>query len=241
MGRSTFEGPVLSGDQRFGPQRDVGTVLLTQNVFMDFSNSTAGTANYGGGSGIFVDSNGIPNQAAVIWTPQNGAYSASGPTVASSPTADASGTNYRGATFLLPQNSNIIDVIVDVGSMPSDGTHTVTAIQPYVSNNFITTGNGVYGNVASISAAGRSTATFTATATANSINQLDNINGTLQDVQNIQPGQQPTWFSQVVVTLAMTVTSLTTVNSGLINVTLRYTQYDPNVGNINTYPYGNFD
>jgi len=60
-------------------------------------------------------------------------------------------------------------------------------------------------------------------------------------VQNIQPGQQPTWFSQVVVTLKMTVTSLTSVNSGQINVTLRYTQYDPNVGNINTYPYGNFD
>jgi len=241
MGRSTFEGPVLSGDQRFGPQRDVGTVVLAQNVFMDFSNSTAGTANYGGGSGIFIDSNGIPNQAATIWTPQNGSYSSSGPTVASAPTADASGTNYRGCTFLIPQNSNIIDVIVDVGSMPSDGTHTVTAIQPYVSNAFITTGNGVYGSVASISAAGRSNATFTATATANSIVQLDNINGTLQDVQNIQPGQQPTWFSQVVVTLAMTVASLTSVNSGQINVTIRYTQYDPNIGNINTYPYGNFD
>ena len=241
MARSTFEGPILSGDQRFGPQRDVGTPLLTQNVFMDFSNSTTGTANYGGGSGIFVDSNGIPNQSAIIWTPQAGAYSSTGPTQASAPTADASGTNYRGAVFLLPQNSNIIDVIVDVGSMPSDGTHTVTGIQGYVSNNFITTGNGVYGSLASISAAGRTNATYTATATANSIVQLDNAIGTLQDVQNIQPGQQPTWFSQVVVTLAMTVASLTTVNSGQINVTIRYTQYDPNVGNINTYPYGNFD
>jgi hypothetical protein len=240
MGRSTFEGPVLSGDQRFGPQRDVGTVVLSQNAFLDFSNSISGTVNYGGGSGIFVDSNGIPNQVATIWVPQNGAYSTSGPTLAALPTSDVSGTNYRGVAFLIPQNSNILDVIVDVGSMPSDGTHTVTAIQPYVSNSFITTGNGVYGNIASISAAGRSNATFTATATANSMSQLDNINGTLSDVQNIQPGQQPTWFSQVVVTLGMTVASLTSVNSGLINVTIRYTQYDSNVGSINTYPYGNF-
>jgi hypothetical protein len=241
MGRSTFEGPILAGDQRFGPQRDVGSVLLVQNCFMDFSNSTSSTANYGGGSGVFVDSNGIPNQIATIWTPQNGAYSTSGPTTASSPTADATGTNYRGCTFLIPQSSNIVDVIIDVASMPTDGTHTVTAIQPYISNNFITTGNGVYGSVASISAAGRSNATYTATATANSIIQLDNACGTLQDVQNLQPGQQPTWFSQVVVTLAMTVSALTSVNAGQINVTIRYTQADLNIGNGTTYPYGNFD
>jgi len=241
MGRSTFEGPILAADQRFGPQRDAGTVQLVQNAFLDFSVSTAGTANYGGGSGIFVSSNNIPNNVGTIWTPQNGAYSANGPTVASAPTADASGTNYRGAVFLIPYFSNITDVIVDVGSMPSDGTHTVTAIQPYVSNAFITTGNGVYGSIASISAAGRSTATFTATATANSIVQLDNAIGTLQDVQNIQPGQQPTWFSQVVVTLGMTVASLTSVNSGQINITIKYTQADLNIGNVTTYPYGNFD
>jgi len=61
MGRSTFEGPILSGDQRFGPQRDVGSVILSQYVFMNFANTTSGTAGYGGGSGTFVDANGIPN------------------------------------------------------------------------------------------------------------------------------------------------------------------------------------
>ena len=37
MGRSTFEGPILSGDNRFGPQRDVGPVLLAQQAFLDFA------------------------------------------------------------------------------------------------------------------------------------------------------------------------------------------------------------
>jgi len=63
----------------------------------------------------------------------------------------------------------------------------------------------------------------------------------LQDVQNIQPGQQPSWFSQVVVTLKITAPSLTTVSSGQIAVSLRYMQQDLNIGNATTYPYGNFD
>ncbi len=35
MGRSTFDGPILSGDNRFGPQRDVGPVLLAQQAFLE--------------------------------------------------------------------------------------------------------------------------------------------------------------------------------------------------------------
>ena len=68
MARSTFEGPILSGDNRFGPQRDVGTVLLTQNAFLDFSVTTPGTLNYGGASGQFVSSNGIPNNICLLYT-----------------------------------------------------------------------------------------------------------------------------------------------------------------------------
>jgi hypothetical protein len=233
MGRSTFQGPILSGENRFGPQRNVGTVELVQNAFLDFSVTTPGTTNYGGASGIFVNSNGIPNNVATIYTPQNGAFSNSGPTVASSPTADATGTNYRGAVFLLPYGCNIIDVIIDQGTTPTDGTHAVTSIQPYISNNFATS-TGVYGTSAAITGVGRTYATYSAA-------QLDNANGTLQDVQNIQPGQQPTWFSQVVVTLAMTATGLTSVNAGQMNITVRYTQADYNIGNVTTYPYGNFD
>ena len=233
MGRSTFEGPVLSGDNRFGPQRNVGPVLLAQQAFLDFAVTSAGQANYGGGSGVFVTSDNIPNQAATIWNPQSGAYSTNGPTVATAPTADASGTIYRGVSFLVPQGSNITDVIVDVGLLPTDGTVTANSIQPYVSNKFATA-TGVYATMAAITSATRGTATFVGT-------QLDYAYGTLQDVQNIQPGQQPTWFSQIVVTLKITNTSLTTPTSGQIAVTLKYAQQDVNIGNATTYPYGNFD
>ena len=233
MGRSTFDGPILSGDNRFGAQRDVGYAELVQSVFLDFSNTTPNTTDYSGSSGVFADSNGIPNAPATIWTPQGGSYSSTGPTVASAPTADATGTVYRGAVFLIPQGSNITDIYVDVGAMPSDGTHTVTSIQPYISNNFATT-TGVYGTMAAITSAGRGTATFTGT-------QLDYANGTLQDVQNLQPGTQPSWFSQVVVTLKMTATGLATLASGQLAVTLRYAQQDLNIGTGTTYPYGNFD
>ena len=235
MARSTFEGPILSGDQRFGAQRNVGSVLLSQSILLDYSNSTPQTANYGGGSGIFVDDNGIPNDVAQIWTPQAGSYSPTGPTVASAPTADATGTNYRGCVFLLPQGCSIQNIFFDNIVQPTDGTNAVTAIQPYVSNAFATSA-GVYATSGSItgSSIGRTTATFTASQYANAL-------ATLQDVQNIQPGNQPTWFSQLVVTLKLTVASLTSVNAGKMAVTIQYLQNDPNIGNGTTYPYGNFD
>jgi len=233
MARSTFEGPILSGDQRFGSQRDVGYASLFQQAFLDFSVTTPNTANYGGASGTFVTSNNIPNNVATIWTPQAGVYSNTGPTVASAPTADTSGTIYRGIVFLIPQNSNIFSIDLDVGALPAGGSVTATGIQAYVSNNFATT-TGIYATMASASAAGRTTATFTAA-------QLDNAWGSLQDVQNIQPGQQPAWFSQVVVTLKITATSLTTLTAGQIALSLRYVQTDQNIGNATTYPYGNFD
>ena len=235
MARSTFEGPILAGDNRFGPQRDVGNVILSQSIFLDYSNTTPQTANYGGSSGVFADANGIPNDAAYIWTPQSGTYNTTGPTLASAPTADASGTNYRGCVFLLPQGSHITNIYFDNVLQPTDGTNAVTAIQPYISNNFATSA-GVYATSASItgSTIGRTVATFTAAQAANAWS-------TLQDVQNIQPGNQPTWFSQLVVSLKLTVASLTSVNAGKMIVTVEYVQVDPNIGNGTTYPYGNFD
>lgn len=236
MGRSTFEGPVLSGDNRFGPVRDVGYTDLVQTALLDFS-VTAPGANYGGGSGQFVASNNIPNSNAVIYTPQSGSYSQTGPTKASAPTADATNLVYRGVVFYLPYSCNIIDVILDIGTIPKDSAGTpvaVSAIQPYVSNNFATS-TGVYATFSNISspAAQRYTGTFVGS-------QLTNSNATLQDFQNLQPGQQPSWFSQVVVTLAMTTTAAG-LSSGQVEVTIRYIQNDMNIGTSTTYPYGNFD
>ena len=70
--------------------------------------------------------------------------------------------------------------------------------------------------------------------------QLTNSNATLQDFQNLQAGQEPAWFTQIVVTLKMTTTSAG-LSSGQVEVTLRYNQNDMNIGNATTYPYGNFD
>ena len=237
MGRSTFSGPILSGDQRFTPVRNVGYTDLVQTALLDFSNTTANTTNFGGNSGVFVASNNIPNSIATIYNPQSGSFSNTGPTKATAPTADATNLVYRGVVFYLPYSCNLTDVIIDVGTIPKDNAGTpvaVSAIQPYVSNNFATS-TGVYATFANISspAAQRYTGTFVGS-------QLTNGNATLQDFQNPNVGLEPTWFSQVVVTLAMTTTAAG-LSSGQIEVTLRYNQNDMNIGSSTAYPYGNFD
>ena len=237
MGRSTFSGPILSGDQRFTPVRNVGYTDLVQTALLDFSNTTANTANFGGTSGVFVASNNSPNSIATIYNPQSGSFSNTGPTKATSPTADATNLVYRGVVFYLPYRCNLTDVIIDIGTVPKDSAGTpvaVSAIQPYVSNNFATS-TGVYATFANISspAAQRYTGTFVGS-------QLTNGNATLQDFQNPNVGLEPTWFSQVVVTLAMTTTAAG-LSSGQIEVTLRYNQNDMNIGSSTAYPYGNFD
>ena len=233
MGRSTFEGPVLAGDNRFGQQRDVGTAELSQTINLNLLNNTPATAGYSGGSSVFASSNNIPNNIGTIWTPQAGAYSTSGPTVATVPTADSGSAVYRGAVFMLPQGCSMDQIFIDTVVVPTNTGGAIT-VTPYISNNFATSA-GVYATAAAISAVGRTQATYTAT-------QYPNAFSTLQDVQNIQPGNQPTWFSQVVVTIAMTAASgLTTISAGNLIITIKYKQNDANIGNGTTYPYGNFD
>jgi hypothetical protein len=60
MARSTFAGPILSGDARFGIIRDVGYTDLVQNCSIVLTNTTVATAGYSGGSGQFVQGNQIP-------------------------------------------------------------------------------------------------------------------------------------------------------------------------------------
>ena len=239
MARSTFEGPILAGDNRFGPQRDVGFTLLSQAITLDFSVTTNGATNYGGASGQFVgsvsNSASSPNENVSIFVPQSGVFTAA-PTL-SAPTADATGTNYRGAVFYLPVGSAIQDIFVDNIIQPTDGTNAVTGIQPYISNDFATAA-GVYATSGAItgSTIGRTSATFTAAQYAKAL-------ATTSDVQNSNYPNitDPAFFTQLVVTLKLTVASLTSVNAGKLNITVRYTQPDPNVGSLTSYPYGNFD
>ena len=239
MGRSTFEGPVLSGDNRFGPLRDVGNTVLLQDTYIDFTKSTPSQASYPGSSGIFAWGNGIPNQAGVLYTP-NSSFSNSGPTT-TTPTADSATAVYRGVVMYLPINSTIQDITIDMPTViaMAGTTPTTSAVNIYCGNQFTTSAAGATYATAAIGTttfgtAGRLTTSYTAT-------QLNNIIATTSDIQNPQLGTQPSFFSQLVFTIAVVGTSLSAPTSGQFNFTVRYTQADPNIGNGTTYPYGNFD
>ena len=233
MGRSTFEGPILSGDNRFGPLRNVGYTQLVQNIDLDLANSTAGTSTYSGGSGIFVSSNGVPNVAAPVYTPSSTAY----PSVLQTIPADSSTNVYRGAVFYLPTGADLDNIYVDLltAVAVSGGSASLSSTTVYVSNNYTAAaGTPTYFATGAITTAGRqSLATFTAT-------QMANQSATSTDI--LQANGQPN-ISQVVITIALVGTSLDTRTSltGKLNFTLQYTQPDNNIGTLTTYPYGNFD
>ena len=234
MGRSTFEGPIISGDNRFGPLRNIGYAQLVQNVDLDISNATVGTSTYAGASGQFVASNGIPNLNGVVYVPSATAT----PTAQTLP-ADSATNVYRGAVLYLPTGADLDDVLLDIATVFSvtGGSASLTSVQFLVSNNYTAAaGTAAYfqtGVITSNAVGRQSLATFTST-------QIGNQTSTSTDIY--QGGTQPN-LSQVVVTIAMVGTALNTRTSmaGQLNVTLRYTQPDNNIGNLTTYPYGNFD
>ena len=234
MGRSTFEGPIISGDNRFGPLRNIGYSQLVQNVDMDISNAVVGTSTYAGSSGQFVASNGIPNLNGVVYTP-----SANSTPVAQTIPADSATNVYRGAVFYLPTGADLDDIFFDIATAFSvtGGSAVLTSVQFLASNNYTTAaGTAAYfaTGVLTSNAVGRqSLATFTGT-------QIINQSTTSTDIY--QGGTQPN-LSQVVITIAVVGTALNTRTSmaGQLNTTLRYTQPDNNIGTLTTYPYGNFD
>jgi hypothetical protein len=235
MGRATFEGPLLSGDNRFGPLRNVGYSQLVQNVDLDISNAVNGSSTYAGSSGQFVVSNGVPNVNGTVFTPSSTVY----PAVAQTIPADSATNVYRGAVFYLPTGADLDDVFLDVATAFSvtGGTASLTSVQFLVSNNYTAAaGTAAYftTGVLTSNAVGRqSLSTFTGT-------QILNQSTTSTDI--LQANGQPN-LSQVVITIAMVGTALNTRTSmaGQLNVTLRYTQPDNNIGTLTTYPYGNFD
>ena len=229
MARSTFEGPVLSGTQRFGNFRNVGYVDLVQTATLNIANTTANTAGYGGSSGIFIASNGIPNSAATVYTP-----STSTTLTATSIPAD-SATVYRGYVAYLPAGSQINDMFVDIGVITTFTSGTLTSVQINVSNNYVAAaGTCTYAQTAVLTspAVGRqSFNAFTAT-------QLANQQATSTDI--IQINGEPN-LSQVVFTVASINGTNVAITGGTYYFTVRYTQPDGNIGTTTTYPYGNFD
>ena len=232
MARATFEGPILSGDIRFGALRNVGYSQLVQNIDLDLSNTTAGTATYGGSSGVFAASNGIPNVAGVVYQPSASVY----PSVAQTIPADTATNIYRGAVLYVPTGADLDNIYVDCLALVAvaGGSAAITSQTVYVSNNYTAAaGTPTYFATGAVSAIGRqSLATFTAT-------QMANQSATSTDI--LQAGQPN--VSQIVVTIAIVGTALDTRTSltGKYNFTLQYTQPDNNIGTKTTYPYGNFD
>jgi hypothetical protein len=232
MARSTFEGPVLSGDNRFGPLRNVGYAMLAQHVDINLATTTANTAGYGGSSGIFVNGNGIPNTNATVYTPGT-----SFPAVVQTIPADTSTNVYRGVVCYLPTGCDLDGVNVDCQIVPAvaGGSASISSSIVYVSNNFtVAAATPTYFATGAISAVGRQAlSTFTA-------QQIINQSNTSTDI--IQANGQPN-LSQVVITLAIVGTSLDTRTSltGAFSFFVRYIQKDGNIGTTTVYPFGNLD
>ena len=209
MARSTFEGPILSGDQRFPPFRNVGYTDLVQFCDIDLTNVTPSTALFSGGSGQFVNSNVIPNQLATVYTPSATVY----PPAAQTIPADTATNVYRGAVMYLPYGSNLNDITIDCGNLVtvSGGTAALTSATVYVSNNYTAAaGTPRYYQTGSVTAVGRQAlSTFT-------VNQLYNQQiGTSGDITNppaSSQGSGPTssLVSQLVFTVAIVGTALDT-------------------------------
>ena len=117
----------------------------------------------------------------------------------------------------------------------SGGTAALSSVTVYVSNNYTAAaGTPTYFATGAITTVGRQAlATFTGT-------QIATQSAASTDIY--QGGTAPN-LSQVVITVAIVGTALDTRTSltGKLNFTLQYTQPDNNIGNLTTYPYGNFD
>jgi hypothetical protein len=239
MARSTFEGPILSGDVRFGALRNVGYTLLAQDANIVLTNTTTNTASYGGSSGQFVNANGIPNTAATVYTPSS-TYPPTAATITADTVSTTTGTLYRGVVMYLPYGSSIVNILVDTNVAVTINTGTVGTVTGKIGNAFNDT---TYGSITTMNAAtGRNTIAQTGA-------QLLAATSTTADViysPSQGSGPNSNVLSQVVLTITIPYTggtsgTLSTITAGTFNITVGYTQLDGNIGSATTYPYGNFD
>jgi len=232
MARSTFEGPVLAGDTRFGPLRNVGYSELVQDAYIDLSISTPGTNGYSGASGQYAFANGIPNTAGQLYTP-----STAFPATTTTPPTDVSTQVYRGVIFYLPTGCTIQDVTIDyLSAITGESGATLTDVSVYVSNaTTAAAGTPTYASTqlgtTTVGTAGRKTTTYSAT----------NLINMLSTTTDIVTGTGQPNLSQVVFTLSITGTTVAAPTGGKFNFAVRYTQPDNNIGTTTAYPYGNFD
>jgi hypothetical protein len=240
MARSTFEGPVLAGDNRFGPLRNVGYMQLVQDTNVVLTNATNATAGYGGISGQFVNGNGIPNVNATVYTPSSSVYPPTAATITADTVSTTTGTLYRGIVMYVPFGSTINDILIDTNVAITLSAGTAGTVTGKIGNNFDTT---TYGSITTMNAAtGRNTVAQTGA-------QLLSCQSTTGDVLYSPAqgsGPNSNILSQVVLTITIPYTGgtsgvLSTFTAGTFSMAVRYTQLDGNIGTSTTYPYGNFD
>lgn len=231
MARSTFEGPILAGTNRFPPFRNVGSVDLAQNGQFSFANTTSGTPGFSGGSAIAVTGGQTyPNTPAIVYTP-NSANTTLTPALT---TADSGSFVYRVFVMYVPAGSTIVDYVADiVAPVITSGTFSGVTIQ--LSNQFAYSGafGATYASSVNTVNTGRvSWSTLTAT-------QIANSQSTSTDI--VLPNGQFN-VSQIVWTVWVTGTGITLpFTAGSVSLTLRYIQADGNIGSATAYPFGNFD
>ena len=238
MARSTFEGPVLAGGNRFGPLRNVGYMMLAQDANVVLTNVTANTAGYGGISGQFINANGIPNANGTVYTPST-AYPPTAATITADAVSTTTGTLYRGIVMYLPVGCSIADILIDTNVAITLDAGTPGTVTGKIGNNFNTT---TYGSITSANSTGRNTVAQTGA-------QLLSCTSTTSDVViSPNPGADTnsSVLSQVVLTLTIPYTggtsgTLSAITAGTFNMIVRYTQPDNNIGTTAAYPYGNFD
>lgn len=237
MARSTFAGPILAGNSRFGPVRDVGYTDLVQDCSIVLTNITAATAGYSGGSGQFVNGNLIPNVNGTVYTRSATAYPPTAATITADSGTGGSGTLYRGIVFYVPVGSNINDFLIDTNVAITATGGTIGTVSVQIGNAFNDT---TYGSITSANAsAARNTIVQTGA-------ELLATNSTTVDFTNPNGVLEPATFSQVVVTFTIPYTggsgtTLPTITAGTFTAAMRYTQLDTNIGTTTAYPYGNFD
>jgi len=233
MARATFEGPVLAGDVRFGPLRNVGSARLSQQALVDYSVTTGnGTTGYPGAAQQFVNGNQMSSDAnvnATVYTPSSSVF----PSAVASIPAD-SGTNiYRGAVMYLPTGVQIESIVVDYLTAITVGNASLSAVNIYVSNGYTAAaGTPTYATIAlgttTVGTVGRQTSTYSAT-------NLLNMAATSTDILQ----SNGTNLSQVVFTLSIVGVTLTTLTAGKFNLDVNYVQADGTLGTKTVYPFGN--
>ena len=100
MSRSTFSGPIKAGDIKYNTYKDVGSVILQQNVTFDFA---AGDTSITANKTIYIPAG---SRISAVYIDVITAYSGTTPTLSIGKAA--AGTEYISAAAIATSNTRVI-------------------------------------------------------------------------------------------------------------------------------------